>query len=144
MNFFVPVLNYSHMFSGNAYIYYFNEPNTWDGLWEGRATPCLDVEYPFQNCNESLSETQKEIAVTFAKDLITFVNGKAPWPAFRWEAIDLYSRIYGSSDPELKQKIEMLKMPTPRNEHRYTMVTLSAHISHDELHKAWALFMAEN
>jgi hypothetical protein len=144
INFFVPVLDYGHMFSGNAYIYFFNEPNTWDGPWEGRATHDLDVVYLFQNYNEFLSETQKEIAVTCAKDLITFVNGKSPWPAFRWEVGDLYSRIYGSSDPELKQKIETLKTPTPRNERRYTMVTLSADISHDELHKVWTLFMAEN
>lgn len=29
--FFTPVLNYAHCWQGDAFIYFFNEPNTWDG-----------------------------------------------------------------------------------------------------------------
>ncbi|KAL4865049.1 hypothetical protein BDV12DRAFT_200513 [Aspergillus spectabilis] len=101
----------SHLLSGNTYksgqafIYQFNEPNTWDGPWKGHANHILDVAYLFQNFNEHLSEAQRAAAVQSAKNVIAFCNGNPPWAAFRWEVGDQYSRVYGGRDETTSGKI---------------------------------------
>ena len=141
--FFVPVLNYGHCWSGHAFIYRFNEPNTWDGPWKGYANHILDVAYLFQNYNEHLPEPQRGVAIQFAKDVVAFANGVAPWAVFKWETGALNSRaVYGGSDASTSGNVVTVPGPEPRTERANTILTLMASIPADDLAKAWGAFMA--
>jgi len=72
--------------AGNeALVYFFNEPNPWEGQFKDEATHVLDIAFLFQNFNEFLDEAPKAVAVGLAKDVIQFANGKAPWEAWKGE-----------------------------------------------------------
>ncbi|KAL2786639.1 Alpha/Beta hydrolase protein [Aspergillus keveii] len=140
--FFVPVLNYGHCWSGEAFIFEFNEPNVWDGPWKGHANHILDVAYLFQNYNEHLPEAQRAVAVQFAKDVIAFANGHAPWAAFKWETGELNSRVYGGREPGTSGFVVTVPGPEPRTERADTILGLMAGIPADDLARAWGAFMA--
>jgi len=142
ISFFVPVLNYGHMWSGNAYLYHFNEPNTWDGPWKGHANHILDVAYVFQNYNDRLTSEQREVATQLAKDFITFANGKAPWPAFRLEDWKLHTRVYGGKARDDTNLVETVIAPSPRAQRRGAIIDLQKSIPSDDLALAWGLFLA--
>lgn len=143
ISFLAPVLVYAHGWDGNAFVYFFNEPNTWDGPWKGHANHILDVAYLFQNYNEALTEPQRQTAITFGKDLIRFVNGKSPWPVFNFAAAELNARVYGSSDPRnVEARVETTTGPNDRSERRQTIFQLSDIISLTKLSDAWASFMS--
>lgn len=93
IGFYAPVVAMAELWSGRAYVYHFNEPNPWEGPWKGHATHILDVAYLFLNYMEFLLPAQQCIATVFAEDFITFVNGKAPWPA--WRAGKGGTKVYG-------------------------------------------------
>ncbi|ETS80066.1 hypothetical protein PFICI_07595 [Pestalotiopsis fici W106-1] len=80
--FFAPAIELATGFRNTSYVYAFNEPNPWDGLFKGEASHILDVVFIFQNYNEYLSETQRVSAVSFGQDVIMFANGEAPWKSF--------------------------------------------------------------
>lgn len=80
--FFMPAIELASNFPGDAFVLHFNEPNPWDGLFKGHATHILDAAFLFQNYNQFLNETQRASAVAFATDVISFVNGQAPWKPF--------------------------------------------------------------
>ncbi|KAL2839402.1 Alpha/Beta hydrolase protein [Aspergillus pseudoustus] len=140
--FFVPVLNYGHCWSGQAFIYQFNEANTWDGPWKGYANHILDVAYLFQNYNEYLPESQRGVAIQFAKDVIAFANGNPPWAAFKWETGALNSRVYGGRDANTSGKVVTVPGPEPRTERANTILVVMASIPADDLARAWGAFMA--
>ncbi|POR33560.1 hypothetical protein TPAR_06256 [Tolypocladium paradoxum] len=68
-------------FPGDVFLYAFHEPNPWDGPFRGHATHVLDVAFLFQNFNDILDQSQKNIAKAFAKDVIAFSNGLPPYKA---------------------------------------------------------------
>ena len=80
--FFVPAVEMAANFAKDAFVLFFNEPNPWDGLFKGHSSHILDVAFLLQNYNEYLDEAQKASAITFATDVITFVNGQSPWESF--------------------------------------------------------------
>jgi hypothetical protein len=61
---------------------FFKEPNTWEGPWRGFATHILDIAYLFQNINDHLTGAQRNVAIQFATDVITFANENALFPPF--------------------------------------------------------------
>ncbi|KAF3386206.1 Lipase 2 [Penicillium rolfsii] len=140
--FFVPVLNYGHCWSGNAFLYQFNEPNTWEGPWKGYANHILDVAYLFQNYNDDLTDRQRAVAIQFAKDVILFANGQRPWPVFRWETSDLSSRVYGGRVIKTSGEVMTVSGPDSRTERSKTILVLMESVSADELSRAWGNFMA--
>ncbi|EAW06756.1 putative carboxylesterase [Aspergillus clavatus NRRL 1] len=79
--FFAPVLAFAEGWRGNAYVYYFNEGNPWDGPWKDQASHILDLAYLFQNFREFMMPAQQTLAVTFAEDVFKFCHGIEPWPA---------------------------------------------------------------
>lgn len=79
--FFAPTLMLSRGWQGNAYVYYFNEGNPWDGPWKGKASHVLDVAYLFQNFQEFQTPAQQAVAAAFAEDIFRYSYGTAPWPA---------------------------------------------------------------
>lgn len=96
INFYAPALALAKSWDGKAYLYHFNEANPWDGPWKGYATHVLDVAYLFLNYAEHLSPAHGALASTFARDVITFVNGQAPWPAF--DSTQPAARVYYSGE----------------------------------------------
>ncbi|KAJ9488592.1 hypothetical protein VN97_g4689 [Penicillium thymicola] len=142
ISFFIPVLNYGHCWSGNAFMYCFNEPNPWDGPWKGYATHILDVSYLFQNYNEQLSEPQRAVASQFGRDLVAFSSGRAPWPVFKYETKDLYARVYGGQGPDTSGKVATVLAPHPHTERTGIISNLMQSIPADDLSRAWANFMA--
>ncbi|OJJ05947.1 hypothetical protein ASPVEDRAFT_75159 [Aspergillus versicolor CBS 583.65] len=140
--FFVPVLNYGHCWSGQAFIYQFNEPNPWDGLWKGHVNHILDVACLFQNYNEHFQDPQRRVAVQFARDVIAFANGHAPWAVFKWETGDLNSRVYGGREAGTPGTVVTVPGPEPRTERADTILGLMAAIPADDLARAWGAFMA--
>ncbi|KAM0552404.1 hypothetical protein ACHAPJ_007964 [Fusarium lateritium] len=77
--FFMPAFEMASNFPKDAFLFSFNEPKPWDGLFKGHASHILDVAFLFQNFNQFLDETQRASAITFATDIVTFANGEAPW-----------------------------------------------------------------
>jgi hypothetical protein len=99
ISFNAPALSYALGWPGNAYVYYFNEGNPWDGPWKGRANHILDVAYLFQNFNDFMSPEQAAVGSAFAEDIFKFCYGVAPWPATSNQIDSAPSaRIYGPSD----------------------------------------------
>jgi hypothetical protein len=80
--FSMPVVEIAAKFPQDSYVFAFNEPNPWEGPFKGETSHILDVAFLFQNFNEFLSSEQQQAAVTLATDVISFVCGEAPWPAF--------------------------------------------------------------
>jgi carboxylesterase type B len=99
ISFHSSTLSFARGWNGNAYVYYFNEGNPWDGPWKGRANHILDVIYFFQNLRDSLTPEQKQVGEAFAEDLFKFCHGIAPWPAVTPGTIDtgFSARLYGPS-----------------------------------------------
>lgn len=96
IDFYVPTVAYSEYLSSKGlqtYVYRFNEPNPWEGQWKGRASHILDISFLFQLFNDFLEIPQKDMAESFAKDILNFVSGKAPWQA--WENQKRVARCYG-------------------------------------------------
>ncbi|KAL2222273.1 putative carboxylesterase [Thermoascus aurantiacus ATCC 26904] len=100
VSFFAPVLKFAQGWDGNAYVYYFNEGNPWDGPWKNRASHILDLAYLFQNYREFLTPAQQAVASAFAEDLFMFCHGLPPWPAVKNGDIEngFTARVYGPSD----------------------------------------------
>ncbi|KAL4933276.1 putative carboxylesterase [Aspergillus undulatus] len=97
--FFTPALTFASGWKGNAYVYYFNEPNPWEGQWKGRTNHILDLAYLFQNFREFLSPEQQAAGEAFAEDFFKFCHGQAPWPAITKGTVTdgFTARRYGST-----------------------------------------------
>ncbi|KAJ5792605.1 uncharacterized protein N7503_008583 [Penicillium pulvis] len=99
ISFNAPALSYALGWPGDAYVYYFNEGNPWDGPWKGRANHILDVIFFFQNFNDFMSAEQAAVSTAFAEDIFKFCHGVAPWPATSSQIDDgSPARIYGPTE----------------------------------------------
>ncbi|KAJ5924523.1 carboxylesterase [Penicillium verhagenii] len=107
ISFNAPTLTYACGWPGNAYVYYFNEGNPWDGPWKGRANHILDVIHFFQNLNDSMSPEQVAVGAAFAEDIFKFCHGKAPWSAVASGSIEdgASARIYGPSQKGVTTRV---------------------------------------
>lgn len=81
----------------DAYVYYFNEGNPWDGPWKNRASHILDLAYLFQNFREFLTPTQQAVGLAFAEDIFKFCHGISPWPVTGETTTGFTARTYGPS-----------------------------------------------
>ncbi|KAJ5674410.1 alpha/beta-hydrolase [Penicillium maclennaniae] len=100
-------LSFVRGWSGNAYVYHFNEGNPWDGPWKGRANHILDTAYLFQNFIEYLSPEQRAVGLALAEDFFKFCHGIKPWPTITPGNIrDGFSaRVYGPSDKGMISRV---------------------------------------
>ncbi|PCH02393.1 Carboxylesterase, type B [Penicillium occitanis (nom. inval.)] len=105
--FYAPVLAYAAGWpkDGNAYVYYFNEENPFEGPFKGQSTHILDLAYFYQNYNDYLAPEQQEVARAFAEDLLKFVAGQAPWEACKDTGEGFRARVFG---PSGKQQVRRL------------------------------------
>ncbi|CAM1509548.1 Fc.00g032870.m01.CDS01 [Cosmosporella sp. VM-42] len=92
----------SFVSNSNAYLYHFNCPNPWDGPWKGHATHAIDLIFALQNYRGHLSAGQQKCSERFAKNLIAFVSGADPWPAYEPDknpgAMVCYAPMEGDKD----------------------------------------------
>lgn len=86
---------------GPAYVFHFNEPNPWEGRFQGVATHLLDVTFLFQNYEEFLDAEQASSGRTFARHVIEFVNGEEPYDAFSSGSGKV--QVYGPGEPRSRQ-----------------------------------------
>ncbi|EEA28753.1 hypothetical protein TMatcc_002895 [Talaromyces marneffei ATCC 18224] len=105
--FYAPVLAYAAGWpeAGNAYVYYFNEQNPFEGPFKGQSAHILDLAYFYQNFNDYLTPEQQEVARAFAEDLLKFVAGKAPWEPCKDMSEGFRARVFG---PSGKQQVRRL------------------------------------
>lgn len=59
-----------------SYVYRFNEPNPWDGVWKGKSTHILDIAFLFQNFNGALAPEQVGAARSFGEVVLRFAGGR--------------------------------------------------------------------
>lgn len=86
---------------GPAYIYHFNEPNPWEGRFQGVASHLLDAAFLFQNYEKFLNEDQAALGRSFARHVIEFVNGEEPYDAFSSGSGKV--QVYGPGEPRSRQ-----------------------------------------
>lgn len=72
---------FAEAWPGSRYVYHFNEPNPWEGPFQGHATHILDVAFLFKNFDEKLNAHARGVAGAFSDNMIKFINGEAPWKA---------------------------------------------------------------
>ncbi|KAL2785114.1 hypothetical protein BJX66DRAFT_315462 [Aspergillus keveii] len=81
-----------------SYLYHFNEPNPWPGRWRGHPSHLTDLAFLWQNYDETLAPLSRRVSQLFSADLISFINGRAPWRAYRTVSGNLpMARTYGPS-----------------------------------------------
>jgi carboxylesterase type B len=136
----VPALAYARSFPGKTYCYQFNEPNPWEGPFEGCSTHVLDAAFLFQNFNEHLPAEAREVAQRFAMGFVRFANGEKPWPEFERDVGKV--KVYGPSNEKVPNIVDSNVWGKER---RYTLFKLSedGKVNLDELSGAWDLFVAE-
>ncbi|KAK2601418.1 hypothetical protein N8I77_010868 [Diaporthe amygdali] len=86
---------------GSTYVFHFNEPNPWEGRFQGVACHLLDTAFLFQNYEEFLNEEQASSGRTFGRHLIEFVNGEEPYAPFK--AASGKVQVYGPGEPRSRQ-----------------------------------------
>lgn len=86
---------------GPAYVFHFNEPNPWEGRFQGVASHLLDAAFLFQNYEEYLDGDQAESGRAFGRHLIDFVNGEEPFAAFSSGLGKV--QVYGPGEPRSRQ-----------------------------------------
>lgn len=124
-----------------AFLYHFNCPNPWDGPWKGHAIHIQDIAFVFQNYKDHLSLGQQQSGERFARDIITFVNGDDPWPAYE-NGVKPGSMVYYA--PTEGDKDESKFIPDETSEHtgrNYILQNLLTAALFDKLADAWQLFM---
>lgn len=126
----------------DAFLYRFNCPNPWDGVWKGHATHILDLAFLLLNYNEYLSKGQRQAAERFAKDVITFVHGREPWAAYRSETQE-GSMVYNAPADGAMDRSEFVECDGPQTGRRDAMHRFDAPEILDRLMDGWQMFMAQ-
>ncbi|KAF4333433.1 para-nitrobenzyl esterase [Fusarium beomiforme] len=136
LKYFASSKHYASFWPAESWLYYFNESNPWDGPHQGRSCHCLDIAYLFLNYNNVMNQDQKETAMKFARDVVEFTNGEAPWAEFKSSG---KIRVYGShlenKGAEMNAK-ELKKGPSSE------VQALWGDIGLDNLARAWDAYSA--
>lgn len=140
--FFSPALTFAQGWKGNAYVYYFNEGNPWEGQWKGRTNHILDLAYLFQNFREFLSPDQQALASAFAEDFFKFCHGQAPWPAITKGTVSngFTARRYGPTSEDTAAGT-VTQAYGGESRRRSNLYDYTDQVSLDELAKALNIFM---
>ncbi|EEU35497.1 uncharacterized protein NECHADRAFT_98197 [Fusarium vanettenii 77-13-4] len=131
LKFFASSRDYASSWPSSSWLYYFKESNPWLGRYKGRSAHCLDIAYLFLNYKDIMDESQRKIAMSFARDVISFVNAETPWAEFHSSG---KMRVYGmlENDQYPEQNLEGVKS-APSQE----VQTLWNEIGLDCLVQAW-------
>lgn len=124
-----------------AFLCHFNAPNPWEGPWKGHASHIQDLAFVLMNSHESLSPGQRLCAERYAKDIISFVNGGEPWPAYE-TGIKEGTMTYFASETADEDGSGFVSVEDPkhtsRRDHLRQIVGESLF---DKLVDAWQMFM---
>ena len=131
--FHAPARAYVTAWPSAAYQYRFREPNPWDGPWKGHSTHVLDVAYLFLNYNEFLTPPQTAFATQFATDVISFVNGVSPFPAFEQASPFVKEYISDTGEDHVKGRGKREDSVWPE---------LFSRVGYDTLSAVWAKFLS--
>lgn len=137
-----------------SFLYHFNARNPWPGRWKDHCTHDLDLTFALQNYREHLSPGQQKCADRMAHDLVRFVHGKDPWPAFHGKGPDCPgAMVYSVSTNDEKDESgyvegvngivggEESARFNQRTGRRELMQTIVKEEYYDKLFEAWYLFM---
>ncbi|GKT48168.1 uncharacterized protein ColSpa_08349 [Colletotrichum spaethianum] len=131
VSFRAPAESFAKGFHGDSYLLELAEGNPWDGPFKGHSTHVLDVALLFQNYNEHLDEKQRQIAESFAVDVINFVHGQAPWKRFQ----------DGAGRMVYENGTRMYKQAGVNSEKYESLLELGEEIGLDALLKVWQNFL---
>ena len=123
-----------------AFLYHFNVPNPWDRPWKGHATHILDIAFVLQNYRNYLPPGQLETANRFTRDVVTFVHGGTPWPAYQTEqggAMVYFAQKQGAHDESYFSEHEAPE----KTGRRVIIQTLMKQKCWDKVMDAWEMFM---
>ena len=121
----------------DAYVFHFNSPNPWEGPSNGVAGHVLDLAFLLQNFNDFLSVDQKNVAETFASQVIDFISGRAPFPAY--DAAKGGVMVYGppAEGAGFMQTNDPVKLGR-----RNSLEPIASRVKFDRLVHAWLSFMS--
>ncbi|KAF2011780.1 carboxylesteras-like protein [Aaosphaeria arxii CBS 175.79] len=122
----LPAITFAQSFPGKAYLYRFEEPNPWDGLFKGYSTHMLDAAFLFQNFNDQLAHGARDTAFALAKDFVAFAHGAGPWPSTS-DSLEP-GKVYGQSGEDGQEDI-LLRLQR------------EGRISLDDVNAAWEKFL---
>ncbi|KAF9774789.1 hypothetical protein IL306_007178, partial [Fusarium sp. DS 682] len=138
LKFFASSMHYASFWPTQSWLYYFNESNPWDGPHQGRSCHCLDIAYLFLNYKNVMNEDQKKTAMRFARDIIEFTNGEAPWAEFKSSG---KIRVYGSHLEDKGAELEAKELSAGPS---LEIQALWEDIGLDNLARAWDAYSARS
>uniref|UniRef100_A0A0D2YHL7 Carboxylesterase type B domain-containing protein n=1 Tax=Fusarium oxysporum (strain Fo5176) TaxID=660025 RepID=A0A0D2YHL7_FUSOF len=139
IKYFATSEQYATFWPAQAWLYYFNESNPWEGPHKGRSAHCLDIAYLFLNYNGFMNDSQKKTATAFARDVISFTHGEAPWAEFH---ASKKTRVYGANG---NGELHRATVGTPYEVGpSYEVQALWSRIGRDNLAQAWDAYSARS
>lgn len=138
LKYFASSRAYAASWPAHSWLYYFRESNPWDGPHKGRSAHCLDIAYLFLNYKDVMGESQKRVALDFARDVVLFTNGEAPWSEFHSSG---KMRVFGSlGDGQVAEQSLGEVKAGPSQEVR----TLWDEVGLDNLAQAWDAYFTRS
>jgi hypothetical protein len=139
IGFYAPLISIASGWPRKAYVFHFNEPNPWEGRFQGVAGHILDVAFLYQNYNEFLDEAQQSSAKAFGKHFIDFVNGLEPFPTYT--AGEGGAMVYDSGDGRDERQKFVKSNKSEDYKRRSTIFQLAESSSLEDLSGVWDAFM---
>ena len=136
--FLAPVISLARSWPGNAYAYFFNEPNPWPGPLRGQASHILDVALLFMNFEATLNTEQAAFAKGFAEKFIRIVSDIEPWPRFTKE--EPSAMVFGGSGEHQGGSTHVSHISEIGTGRRQTIFQLVETVGLDSLIDAWNAF----
>lgn len=137
VGFYAAVISIAEAWPAQVYMYHLNEINPWKGRWENTSTHILDVALLFLNYRQVLPEQQQVTGDQFCEDLLKFVSGREPFPAFQSGRGG--AKIYGPG-PDRTRFVSGTKSEDYGR--RSQIFELSSEVGLDVLSTVWDNFMA--
>lgn len=124
-----------------AFLYHFNCPNRWEGRWKGHATHDLDLMFALQNYRHHLAPGQQHCSDKFTRDLVRFVHGQDPWPAFSGSGHS-GAMVYSAPMERDQDGSAYVADATPDRVGRRNIIQRLVKPSlYDKVFDAWSMFM---
>lgn len=133
---YAPTIAYAthfHTAGVKTFVYRFNATNPWDGPLKGTSNHILDIAFLFQNYNEFLEGTHRDVAEGFGERMLAFVAGKEPWAPWKEGGEAL---LVGDSHVAVGRDVE------PDNGRRQGIADLAAEVGWQKLEDTWGAFVS--
>lgn len=147
ISFALPAIRFAQAWSASsitgteAFLYHFNCPNPWDGPWKGHAIHVQDLMFVLQNYRDQLAPGQQHCAKRFAKEVIAFVHGMEPWPAYQSGA-DSGSMVYSARlEGDIDESMFVLDEASDQTGRRNILQNLVEEKLFDKLLDVWQMFL---